>query len=179
MRVSDKKLTLLTGTSGSGKTTFLLKELSAASSFVGVITPGVYEDGEKVGVEAWLLSGAPEPKERFILARRRDLAIDIPADDTGLGWVFDPEAIKRVNDHLRSNLTSEDLSPVSKENDSRLVIDEIGPLELTSNKGFTAALELLDEALYPNVMVVIRPSLLDIARSRWQDIYDTIEILEV
>jgi len=194
-----------------------MKELSAASSFIGVICPGVFEDGIKIGVEAWLLSGEREPKETFILARRRDLVEDIPADDTGLGWVFDPQAIERVNEHLRSLLAQtaqdignrsslsafnpdnsldllkpqsirdsscsqaprmrSDLFPVPDSSNPVLLIDEIGPLELVSNKGFIAALELLDAVIYPDALVVIRSSLIEIACSRWQDLYD-IEIIE-
>ena len=224
------RLTLITGESGSGKTTFLLKELSAASPFVGqeeadkkdgrlcedsdvtvgtgvschvlpakcdkkprphlshqslhtvcrpfcqcvgVITPAVFEAGEKTGIEAWLLSGQLETAERILLARRRDLAESIPDGDTGLGWVFDQGAINRVNAHL-AILREKDASVPAT-----LVIDELGPLELIHGKGFTAALELLDVAVFQEVKAVVRPALIERAKKRWKDSYCSIEVIEL
>ena len=179
------QLTLLVGESGSGKTSLLVKELSAAS-FVGVITPGVFEASEKVGIEAWLLSGAQKPVLHLMLARRRDLVEHIPDDDAGLGWVFDPEAIARVNEHLAHLLDLENSwynlrlaeSHSSLSASNTLVIDELGPLEFLFGKGFKVALDAIDAAVFQNVLLAIRPSLVEAARSRWQSRYDLLKTIE-
>ncbi|MDR3052343.1 MAG: hypothetical protein LBU48_00585, partial [Coriobacteriales bacterium] len=46
-------------------------------------------------------------------------------------------------------------------------IDELGPLELIHNQGFTEALTILDAGYYHAVLLAIRPSLVDAAQRRW------------
>ena len=88
-------LFILTGDIRTGKTTWLearVRELEAVGVPVrGVLAPGVWRDGEKVGIENVLLPS----RERVLLAT--------PAGDgcsTGLGWDFNPAALARVNAHL-------------------------------------------------------------------------------
>jgi nucleoside-triphosphatase THEP1 len=50
-----------------------------------------------------------------------------------------------------------------------LVIDELGPLELTRNLGWTVACDVLRAGGYRTAVVVVRPTLMDAARDRIGD----------
>jgi len=166
------RLTLLSGVPGSGKTTFLLEQLFVAQlSPVGVICPARFEEGQKTGIVAWLLPGS----ERLLLARPRDSLDSVPSDDVGLYWVFDNEVMERINQHLRSL----EALPTPEVGSPLLIIDEIGPLELVHNRGFTEALRLLDAGVYPEALVVVNLELIDVSRDRWCNVYDTVEVVEV
>lgn len=163
-------LFILTGDIRSGKTTWLeagVRELEAAGVPVrGVLAPGVWRDGKKVGIENVLLPS----HERVLLAT--------PAEEgcsTGLGWDFDANALARVNAHLTElAATSGDMRP------GLLVIDEIGPLELRRGEGLTAALELLDAGptpAWPHALVVVRATLAEDARTRFAQSLRSVELL--
>ncbi len=163
-------LFILTGDIRSGKTTWLeagVRELEAAGVPVrGVLAPGVWRDGKKVGIENVLLPS----HERVLLAT--------PAEEgcsTGLGWDFDANALARVNAHLTElAATSGDMRP------GLLVIDEIGPLELRRGEGLTAALELLDAGptpAWPHALVVVRATLAEDARTRFAQSWRSVELL--
>ena len=163
-------LFILTGDIRSGKTTWLeagVRELEAAGVPVrGVLAPGVWRDGKKVGIENVLLPS----HARVLLAT--------PAEEgcsTGLGWDFDANALARVNAHLTElAATSGDMRP------GLLVIDEIGPLELRRGEGLTAALELLDAGptpAWPHALVVVRATLAEDARTRFAQSWRSVELL--
>ena len=163
-------LFILTGDIRTGKTTWLearVRELEAVGVPVrGVLAPGVWRDGEKVGIENVLLPS----RERVLLAT--------PAGDgcsTGLGWDFDAAALARVNAHLSElAATSGNMQP------GFLVIDEVGPLELRRGGGLTAALTLLDDGPTPawtHALVVVRSALADDARTRFSRSWHSVELL--
>ena len=158
-------LFILTGDIRSGKTTWLearVRELEAAGDPVyGVLAPGVWRDGEKMGIQNVLLPS----HERVLLAT--------PAEDgcsTGLGWDFDANALARVNAHLTElAATSGDMRP------GLLVIDETGPLELRRGEGLTAALELLDAGptpAWPHALVVVRSALAEEVAARLKPVWE-------
>ena len=163
-------LFILTGDIRTGKTTWLearVRELEAAGVPVrGVLAPGVWRGGEKIGIQNVLLPS----RERVLLAT--------PAGDgcsTGLGWDFDAEALARVNAHLiELAATSGDMQS------GLLVIDEVGPLELRRGGGLTAALALLDagpKPAWPHALVVVRPALVEDARTRFAQSWNSAELL--
>ena len=163
-------LFILTGGIRTGKTTWLkarVRELEAEGVPVrGVLAPGVWRDGEKVGIENVLLPS----RERVLLAT--------PAEDgcsTGLGWEFDAAALARVNAHLVGLAAdSGDAQP------GLLVIDEVGPLELRRGAGLTAALELLSggpKPAWPHALVVVRSALAEDARTRFAQSWRSVELL--
>lgn len=164
-------LFILTGDIRAGKTTWLearVRELEAAGVAVrGVLAPGVWHDGEKVGIENELLPS----RERVLLAT--------PAGDgcsTGLGWEFGAEALARVNARLAALAadTADDGRP------GLLVIDEVGPLELRRGGGLTAALELLDGGptpAWPHALVVVRATLAGEAAARFAHSWRSVELL--
>ncbi len=163
-------LFILTGDIRSGKTTWLeagVRELEAAGVPVrGVLAPGVWRDGKKVGIENVLLPS----HERVLLATSAEEGCS-----TGLGWDFDANALARVNAHLTElAATSGDMRP------GLLVIDEIGPLELRRGEGLTAALELLDAGptpAWPHALVVVRATLSEDARTRFAQSWRSVELL--
>ena len=165
-------LFILTGDIRSGKTTWLearVRELEAAGVPVrGVLAPGVWRGGEKVGIENALLPS----RERVLLAT--------PAGggcSAGLGWDFDAAALARVNAHLSR------LAAKTGEKDVRpglLAIDEVGPLELRRGGGLTAALELLDAGPTPawqNALVVVRSALAEEAAVRLRPAWGSVELI--
>ncbi|MDR1712765.1 MAG: nucleoside-triphosphatase [Coriobacteriales bacterium] len=155
----------LTGKSGAGKTTWLLGEVgrarAAGHTVVGIITPPIFGKKDKLGIEAWLLP----TDERFNLANVQPRVAQPTAPtrpDADLAWRFDDTAVQRINDHLQTLAF-----PAAQSPETLLVIDEIGPLELLKGAGFTAALDLLDKQVYEQAIVVIRPSLIELAQQRW------------
>lgn len=148
-------LLLVTGLQGTGKTTWCLElaEYARASGFTvkGLISPAVFMDGRKVGIDLLDLTST----------ERRKLAVLWPPNskDTnnfGLCWQFDDETVT-WGDGILAGLGSCDL----------LIIDELGPLEFTHGLGWQAALPLISSREYRLTCVVIRPSLVDKAIVRW------------
>jgi nucleoside-triphosphatase len=152
-RKEKPQIILVTGLSGSGKTSWcaqMIKEAAASGySVEGILSPGIFESGRKTGIEVVdLVSG-----ERKRLARLREEGrgeISTPR------WVFDPDALVWANQRLQ-NSTDSDL----------LIIDELGPLEFLRNKGLLAGLERLDQGQFEVACVVVRSSLLPKALQRW------------
>lgn len=164
-------LFILTGDVRTGKTTWLearVRELEAAGVAVrGVLAPGVWRDGEKVGIENEILPS----RERVLLAT--------PAGDecsTGLSWEFDAAALARVNAHLAEL----EADATGDGRPGLLVIDEVGPLELRRGGGLTAALQLLDGGptpAWPHALVVVRAALAGEAAARLARSWRSVELL--
>jgi nucleoside-triphosphatase THEP1 len=150
-------ITLITGARGSGKTSLCQQRADAARAagldVAGILSPALFEGGAKVGIAALDLRTG----ERRLLARRRQPGdSDTPGGPQTEGWRFDPTALAWA-DAVLSTATPCDL----------LVVDELGPLELERNEGWTAALTALDGGHYRAALVVVRYELLPVARSRW------------
>lgn len=63
---------------------------------------------------------------------------------------------------------------------SLLVVDELGPLELTKHAGLTSAVGLLDEgpsAVFPHAIAVARKSLLSLARGRFAKTWPKVHVI--
>jgi nucleoside-triphosphatase THEP1 len=147
-------LTILTGPGGSGKTT-LCRELAAAArrsgrDVAGLLSPGRFAEARRVGIEAMdLRSGETRP-----LAWRHDSTH--PGTPDLCSWSFDETAFAWGNAVLRS------ATPCGL-----LLLDELGPLELLQDRGWTAGLDAVGSGDYDQALVVVRPSLLEHARARW------------
>lgn len=147
------RLLLITGSSGTGKTSWCLTMAGYAGTLgvdvSGLVSPPVYVDDHKVGINLLdLKSGTQRP-----LAVRRHEAASSPLtedwqfDDLTLGW---GNAILENLDYCQL-----------------LILDEFGPLEFQRGLGFMAGIELVSARHYQLACIVIRPSLLDQAQSFW------------
>jgi nucleoside-triphosphatase THEP1 len=153
MDVKPSPLRLLTGPIGAGKTSFCRQLAQEARQrgwqVAGLLSPAQMEDGNKIGI---LL-------EDLRSGERHPLAYTTPNPkaEMRLGqWYFDAQVFKWGN-RVLENCPPCDL----------LAVDELGLLEFNAGKGLTAAFELLATGQYRVGCVVIRPSLLEEARTRW------------
>ena len=151
----EDRIWIVTGEIGTGKSTFCKLAVEQARQTglhtAGLLSPAVFEDGTKVGIRvvdaargvsrrlAWLRSA-----EARTLETKR--------------WSFDPEAVEWGNQVL-----------VEAAPTDLLIIDELGPLEFDRGKGWVEGFRVLDEGNYRAALVVVRPSLVEQARSRWPD----------
>lgn len=147
------RLIILSGPSGSGKTHWCLGLADHAVGLgilaSGLISPAVFEGDRKVGIDLRdLRSGA-----------RRHLAVRREAPEQGqptAEWLFDDETLVWGNGIL------------AELGDCHLfILDELGPLELEHGAGLTNGLSVVASRRYRLACVVIRPALLDLARSLW------------
>jgi iron complex transport system ATP-binding protein len=147
------QLIIVTGQSGSGKSTWC-KELARRAaekglSVGGVLSPAVFENGEKTGIDLIDLS---DGTRRRLADRRQGSSSKV----TTPRWQFDEAALDWGNTIL-GNLPSTDL----------VIIDELGPLEFVRGMGLQNGLRVVDEGGHRVTCVVVRPSLLSDARKRW------------
>lgn len=156
------KMILLTGARGAGKTR-LCQQLAAEAQrsgldAAGVISPAVFENGQKVGIEVQDVRSG----ERRLLAHR-----PLPGQSGGTftpGWAFDRQTLEWGN---------EILGAVGK--CDVLIVDELGPLELEGGQGWLEGIHRLDEGAYRLAVVVVRAELMDKAQQRWPKV-ETIKI---
>ncbi|MCX8026029.1 MAG: hypothetical protein N3A60_12575, partial [Thermanaerothrix sp.] len=119
----------------------------------GVLSPGVYQDGQKVAIDAVNVRSG----------ERRRLAWRIESMESGgihtREWRFDPSTLHWGNTVFETALPCD-----------FLVVDEIGPLELEYGQGWIAALSAIASRAYRLGVIVLRPSLLALA-ARWSPAY--------
>lgn len=150
---TEPRLVVLTGGRGSSKTRWCLALRAAARAagleVAGVISPPVYADGGKIGIDV----------QDAATGERRRLAERPPPDMTGtagLGWRFDLAALA-WGDALLANAPACDL----------LFVDELGPLEFRGVGGFRSGFTAIEASRYRLAVVVVRPELIDAAQARW------------
>ena len=148
------RLHLVCGERGSGKTQVcagLAQLLSLyGEDLAGLISPGVFIDGRKVGIEAYDLRS--QQRRRLATLRAAQDAAEITTKE----WAFDSAALAWGDGVLRS------ATPCGV-----LIVDELGPLEFEQGRGWTAGLDALDGRDYRMAVAAIRPELLETARQRW------------
>jgi nucleoside-triphosphatase THEP1 len=139
---------VLTGDRGSGKTLTCQRMVQVAASrglvTAGVVSPGLFRLGEKVGITAVDLRSG---ETRELARRQRE------PQPNCLGWDFDEGA-----------LAWSDVVVAAAPPCDLLVIDELGPLEIELGKGMTSAFAVLRERRYRLAVVVVRPALIDAFR---------------
>ena len=147
------EIILITGDLEVGKTSFCreLADLTRKKglSLFGLISPAVFRDGEKVAIDV-------EDLRSGELKRLAELN-DGPDDRLQTKrWTFNPEVVDWGNQIL-SKVIPCDL----------LLIDELGPLEFERNQGWTNGIQAVSRGDYRAAVVVVRPSLLEMARELW------------
>jgi len=147
-------LWIITGEIGTGKTRwcqqFLELARQAGWDVAGLISPAVFENGQKTAIDAVDVRSG----ERRRLATRRSV------EDAALihtrEWLFETDTVGWGNAVFRRALPCD-----------LLIVDEMGPLELLQGQGWVNALEAIATRAYRLAVVVVRPSLLSIAE-QWQ-----------
>ena len=162
LKQHSARLVILTGERGSGKTalcSLLIESARKAGWQVrGLMAPAVFEAGQKTAIDALdLKSGLRQPLARV----RQDKDAGILTDH----WTFDPQVLEWGNQILKDSIPCD-----------LLVVDELGPLELLRNQGWTSALTVLDRGFFNLAVVVIRPELLEIACRRWPLIQEKLSL---
>jgi len=148
-------LFLITGSQGTGKTTFCQRLVEAARESgwraTGLLSHPVFDGSQRVAIEAENLTNG----DRRRLAVRSDELIPVTRY-----WQFDNDAVAWGNQILADS-TPTDL----------LVIDELGALEFEREAGWQAGLAAADSRQYAVAVVVVRSELLGEALLRWDDAY--------
>lgn len=147
------ELVLVTGIKGSGKTSWCMDLIEHARTLdlklCGLISPAVFEDGQKVGIDLLDLHSG---ERRRLACRAGDSGGDLRTTE----WQMVAETLEWGNSILE-NINSFDL----------FILDELGPLEFEHGMGLMAGLDILDaHKNFPSI-VVVRPSLLSLADKRW------------
>jgi iron complex transport system ATP-binding protein len=152
---TSPQLLLVTGARGSGKSRWCaqLAELvrRRGGKVAGVASPAVVEGGRKVGIDIVDVSTG----DRRRLADPRG---GPNGGETTERWRFAEAALAWGN---------EVLARVSLDHADLLIIDELGPLEFHRGSGLSAGLDAIGARRYAVACVVVRPSLLDAALTRW------------
>ena len=145
-------LYVLSGLSGSGKTSLCSDIASqacdAGMSVGGFLSPAIFEGDQKVGIDQIDVSTGEKRRLGWRVAKDRERTVGC--------WLLDDDVLAWVN-QLVTKLSDEDL----------IIIDELGPLELVAGGGYQESVRLLDEERYRLALVVIRPTLLNVAQARW------------
>jgi len=147
------QLIIVTGQSGSGKSMWCkelpLRAREKGLSVGGILSPAVFQNGEKTGIDLIDLS---DGSRRRLAEQRRGVSSRV----TTPRWQFDENVLDWGNAIL-GNLPPTDL----------VIIDELGPLEFLRGMGLQNGLKVVDERAHRVICVVVRPSLLSDARKRW------------
>jgi nucleoside-triphosphatase THEP1 len=146
-------LYILSGPREVGKTTFLrhllTKKKSSNLDCAGVLSPAVFENGQKTGIDLLdVRSGAVQKLANLRHNEQKGIFTE--------RWMFEAESLSWGNEIL-GHSTPCDL----------LIVDELGPIELERGQGWQAGITALNSGLYLVGIVVIRPELLRQAYAIW------------
>ncbi len=152
----DGKRFLLSGEREIGKTSLLLelKEQAQNADFdvSGVISPAVFEGGFKMGIDLLDLRSGKQ-------LRLANLNVAEPEGQIATThWTFDESALNYGNEVLGRSIPCD-----------LLIVDELGPIELVRGQGWQNGIQAIESRAYKTAVIVIRPSLLDVATSKWPD----------
>ena len=145
------RVVLLTGERGVGKTHLCQQVAEQAGRrgyrCAGVLSRAVLEGEDKVAI---ILVDVATNAERTLA-----VADEAPGELRWGRYRFVPTTLEWGSD-LLTGATPCDL----------LIVDELGPLELTLGQGLDAALDVLEEGAFSLALVVVRPELLDTLRGQ-------------
>lgn len=147
------KVFLLSGGQGTGKTT-LMKQLAgqlqnSGINFGGILAPVVYKDNQRIGYDLFVIA----TKEQRPLCRLQGINSKVKAGN----FVFDASVLEFGNTEL-SNLSAGSCNVV--------IIDEIGPLEL-SGQGWSESLSRTLVRDNKVVILSVRSQLIEQVATHW------------
>jgi len=119
-------------------------------SVAGIISPGIYHDGVKVGINALDIRSGENVK----LA---DYSPGWDIENPLRIWKMNSDAIPWGNDVLSKSIPCD-----------VLVIDEIGYLEFEKNCGWNKSFKILGTEGFKIAFVVVRKDLMEVAHSHWE-----------
>lgn len=145
------KIFLVTGISGSGKTTFCREMVHNAQrstwQAAGLLSLPEFNESEKTGIWAQDLRSG---EKRLLASVQRQAENDLVFGK----WFFSRLTLDWGNEVLLASIPCD-----------LLVVDELGPLELKFLQGWTHALNVIKTGQYRIALVVIRPELVEITQS--------------
>lgn len=148
------RLVLFSGAHDAGKSItchhLMEQALRAGRQTAGILSPGVYFQGKKIGIAAM---DAQTEDYRILASLRNE---DDDGDIQTIHWRFDNTALE-WGDAVLASACPCDI----------LIVDELGPLELVRGEGWQAGLAALDSRAYRVAVAVIRPELLAQAFARF------------
>ena len=146
----DRRIAILTGAPGTGKTTTCRRLLDHARTLgldcAGIFCPARFDGGVKVGIDV--------VDARTDEGRRLADVDELPGRLRAGPYRFDEEAVAWGVARLGAACPCD-----------VLFVDEIGPLEMDRGEGWTNALEVLRLGEYRLAVAVVRPSLVDAVRA--------------
>ena len=149
------RIFLLCGSSGSGKTTTLLRLLEMLESLSldcrGVLCPPGFTNDEKTYIEIMDVASGDT-------RRLAEINHDQTQTLATAWWKLEPNAVGWGNQILQRS-TPCDI----------LILDEIGPLEFNREEGLVEGFKAVESREYQLALVTMRPSLLEKALHRWPD----------
>lgn len=150
---SQSSLIILTGPRSAGKTNLCLQLFDSATQMgaqtKGLISKPVYEGQKKIAID--LIDLSTGDQRRLAHPRPKD-----HRERTTPGWIFDQQALQWGNSIL-----------AHVEKTQLLIVDELGPLEFSYQAGWQDAFHVIEKRDYRCAVVVIRPTLLRLAKERW------------
>lgn len=146
---------ILCGSSGSGKTSALLRLLESLSSTAwacrGIICPPVFFEGNKIGID--LLNVSTRESTRLA-----DVNLTGETSLATRGWKFNDQTVRFGNQILQNSIPCD-----------LLFVDELGPLEFERGEGLMEGFPVINSRAYQLALVTIRPSLLGAALRCWPE----------
>jgi len=150
-----RQVILLTGETGSGKTTVVINLLAELNKLgiktSGILSPARIENGRKTGIYA--LEIATGVKE-LLAIHQPGWDVENPVRE----WKMDPEVLKWGNNVIRNSAPTD-----------VLIIDELGFLEFEKNLGWVSAFNTLDKGEYKSAIIVVRKGLLEKALEKFEN----------
>ncbi len=139
------RIRLVVGARDAGKTRWCERAIAglraAGHEVRGLLSPGVFVAGRKVAIRVRNLRSG----EERLLATRRSQSREII---TNL-WEFDEAVLSWADARLRE---------VGRCH--TLVVDELGPIELQDNRGWTSVWLVLSNGMFEQAILTVRPALL-------------------
>ena len=146
-------LTLVTGSRGSGKTSWCMRLVEQARAFGlrpgGLISPAIFENGQKTGIDLLDLTTG---ERRRLAYCRGNVAGDLWTSD----WQLVAETLEWGNSVLEGLKTCD-----------LFILDEVGPLEFDHGVGFVKGLQIIASRKNIPLFITVRPSLLPVASLCW------------